>query len=132
MSRCRNWVDFYKQSAIRVRDSTDETRVLTCKSISDELVTKCANLKDNSTKTHFKLVRRFCRELGQTTLPICPRDVYKRIVALESGRVAERMNDPIIIQSDKLINLVVKGLRDGIDRRQYPQVILLPQLSHRS
>ena len=85
MFRSSNWLDFYKQSAIRVRDATEDTRVLTCKTISDELVLKCANLKDNSTKTHFKLVRRHCRELGQTTLPTCPRDVYKRIVALESG-----------------------------------------------
>ena len=116
-----NWIDFYKQSAIRVRDSEDRT--LTCKQISEELVLKCAGMKDNSIKTHFKLVRRHVRELGQTILPICPREVYKRVIASESSRVAERMNDPIIIQADKLISLVVSGLRDGIERRQYPQVI---------
>ena len=118
-----NWQDFYKQSAIRVRGAQEDTRVLTCNTISDELVLKCEGLKDNSMKTHFKLVRRYCRELGQTTLPKFPRDVYKRVGALESDRVAERMNDPIIIQTDKLISTIVSGLRDGIERRQYPQVI---------
>ena len=104
-----------------MRDSDDSAA--TCKQITDELVLKCTGLKDNSTKAHFKLVRRHCRELGQTVLPKCPRDVYKRVVALESDRVAERMNDPIVIQTDKLIALIVKGLRDGIERHQYPHVI---------
>ena len=54
---------------------------------------------------------------------MCPRDLYKRVSALESTRVAERMEKPIVILADKLIGLVVAGLKDGIERKQYPQVI---------
>jgi hypothetical protein len=115
------WDDFYKQCAIRVQSSEDKESV--CKEISNELLLKCASLKENSTKYHFKLTRRHVRNIGMTILPKCPQDLYKRVSAIESTRVAARMEKPIIMMADKLIGLIVVGLKDGIERKQYPQVI---------
>ena len=38
-------------------------------------------------------------------------------------RVATRMEKPIVMMADKLIGLVVAGVKDRIERKQYPQVI---------
>ena len=74
-------------------------------------------------KYHFILTRRHLRNLGITDLPKCPRELYQRVSAIETTRVAERMETPIVIMADKLIGLVVAGVKDGIERKQYPQVI---------
>ena len=58
------WDDFYKQAGIRVQCSEDKE--ISCKEITKELLLKCETLKDNSTKYHFKLMRRHLRNMGIT------------------------------------------------------------------
>ena len=115
------WDDFYNEIGIRVQCSDDKGAL--CKDITKELLLKCATLKDNSTKYHFKIMRRHLRNMGNTVLPICPRELYQRASVIEHSRVAARMEKPIVMMADKLIELVVAGVKDGIERKQYPQVI---------
>ena len=115
------WHDFYKQSAFRLQIPDDKEA--TCMEISKDLLLKCVSLQDNSTKFHFKSTRRHVRNLGMAVLPKCPQQLYKRVLAIETTRVAARTEKPIVVTTDKLIGLVVAGLKDGIERKQYPQVI---------
>jgi hypothetical protein len=116
------WSDFYKESAIRLRDSPNQE--VTSKEITAELLLKCGKLKESSTIYHFKLTRRHAKKLGTLLwLPKCPGDVYKRVSDIGQTRVANRIEDPIVIDADKLIELMVNGLRDGITRKQYPQIV---------
>jgi len=71
------WDDFYNEIGIRVQCSDDKEAV--CKDVTKELLLKCAALKDNSTKYHFKMMRRHLRNMGNTVLPICPRELYQRV-----------------------------------------------------
>ena len=115
------WDDFYREIGIRAQCSDDNEAL--CKNITKELLLKCATLKDNSTKYHFKLMRRHLINMGITVLPKCPRELYQRVSAIENSRVAARMEKPIVMMADKLIGLVVAGVKDGTERKQYPQVI---------
>ena len=56
------WSDFYKDSAIRLRDSLNQEN--TAKEITNELLLKCGKLRESSTVYYFKLTRRHARELG--------------------------------------------------------------------
>ena len=115
------WHDFYRQSAIRVQCSEDKEAA--CMEITKGLLLKCGTMQDNITKYHFKLTRRHIRNLRITALPKCPRELYQRVSAIVTTRVAARMEKPIAMMADKLIGLVVAGVKDGIERKQYPQVI---------
>ena len=116
------WSDFYKDSAIRLRDSLNQE--ITAKEITNELLLKCGKLKDSSTVYHFKLTRRHAKDLGtKLWLPQCPQNLYKCVSALGQSRVAIRIEDPVVIDADKLIQLMVNGVKDGVINKQYPQVV---------
>jgi len=97
------WSDFYKDSAIRLRDSSNQES--TAKEITNELLLKCGKLKDSSTVYHFKLTRRHARDLGtKLWLPQCPQNLYKCVSALGQSRVAIRIEDPLSLTLTNLSN----------------------------
>ena len=56
-------------------------------------------------------------------LPKCPQDVYKRVSAIGQTRVANRIEDPVVVDAEKLIQLMVNGVKNGVTMKQYPQVV---------
>ena len=116
------WSDFYKESAIRLRDLLNQET--TSKEITNKLLLKCDKLKESSTIYHFILTRRYAKELGTLLwLPKCPQDIYRRLSDIGLKRVANSIEDTIVIDADTLIELMVNGVKDGIIRKQYPQVV---------
>jgi hypothetical protein len=56
-------------------------------------------------------------------LPRCPEAILTAIKKQEVINLIKRINDKIIVDAEKLIRLVVAGLKDGMERCQVPQVL---------
>ena len=106
----------------------------TCNDVNDELLNilgtsdkKGKIAGANSIKTYFKLLRNKIIKkdpnIEVSYMPKCPKYAQLRVKSEEKQRVADRFDDPIIINAGIFTPLIVNGLRDGIARKQYPQVI---------
>jgi hypothetical protein len=80
-----------------------------------------------SRKHYYKLLRRrifdINPKMNREDLPKCPGDIYTKVQKQESDRLAEKLEHPIELNGDLMISLLENGLRDGIDRKQHPQVV---------
>jgi len=95
--------------------------------IKDYLIEKCKDLSDSSVKQYFKTVRRHVKELDpeipKNCLPKCPENVFKRVKLQEKKQIEKRFDDPAIINSEVLIDRLLSGLREGLRKKQCPQIL---------
>jgi hypothetical protein len=68
-------------------------------------------------------IRKLIPDIDAKDLPKCPDDVNATTKAQGVVCLNTRTNNKIIVDADKLIELFVAGVRDGMGRRQVPQVL---------
>jgi len=95
--------------------------------IKNYIIETCQDLSDSSVKQYFKTLRRLIKEIDPgiptSCLPKCPETVFKRVKVQEKKQIEKRFDDPAIIDSDVLIDRLLSGLKEGLRKKQCPQIL---------
>jgi hypothetical protein len=68
-------------------------------------------------------IRKAIPDISTNELPKCPDEIVKETKAQEVVNLNKRTNDKIVVDADRMVKLMVAGVRDGMERRQVPQVL---------
>ena len=77
-------------------------------------------------KEAFKHLRNELRkqcDIEDKFLPKYPDGIFERLKAQETARMAERDNNPAIIEFTVLMPKLIQALKDGLQHKQAPQVL---------
>jgi hypothetical protein len=79
--------------------------------------------KRNSMNDLRSVIKKLITGVSARDLPMCPDAILAATKKQGVVCLIQRTNDKIIVDADKLIRLMVAGVRDGMERRQVPQVL---------
>ena len=102
-TRNRNWTEMCKGYVKRVYDSYD--KVKECADIQGEFLTLVENIdiSDSAKKEYFKRLRGKITKGNPTLdikiLPKCPKEIFDKVMEEEKGRLKERCDRPIKVDS---------------------------------
>jgi hypothetical protein len=116
-----------KKFARRVADAPVTERREEAARVGAEMLVMLEGMSCQTKRNSFTDLRSETRkvipDVSAWDLPRCPDEIFAATKTQGVACLNERTNNKIIVDADKLIKLVVAGVKDGMERRQVPQVL---------